>query len=73
VNLTYGYKCEHQIKAQEDELVQCRIDHYQTLEKVQVSVFAKKVNKEESTVQFKNEEVNRLAHTINDWGLLTYP
>ncbi|TEB35941.1 CS-domain-containing protein [Coprinellus micaceus] len=41
----------------EDELVQCRIDHYQTLEKVQVSVFAKKVNKEKSTVQFKNEEV----------------
>lgn len=46
---------------QEDQLVECRIDHYQTLEKVQVSVFAKKVNKEKSTVQFEEYEVKRLS------------
>lgn len=40
-----------------DELVECRIDHYQTLEKVQVSVFAKKVDKEKSTVQFESDEI----------------
>ncbi|KAJ3517141.1 hypothetical protein NMY22_g14030 [Coprinellus aureogranulatus] len=41
----------------EEERVECRIDHYQTLNKVQVSVFAKKVNKERSTIHFEEEEV----------------
>ncbi|KAG2020444.1 hypothetical protein CC2G_005785 [Coprinopsis cinerea AmutBmut pab1-1] len=40
-----------------EELVQCRIDHYQTVDKVQVSVFAKKVDKTESTVKFEEDKV----------------
>ncbi|KAJ2931447.1 hypothetical protein H1R20_g5672, partial [Candolleomyces eurysporus] len=40
-----------------EELVQCRIDHYQTLEKIIVSVFAKKVIKEHSSVQFEEDEI----------------
>ncbi|KAJ2916850.1 hypothetical protein MD484_g3546, partial [Candolleomyces efflorescens] len=43
--------------AKEEELVHCRIDHYQTLEKVMVSVFAKKVNKDNSSVQFTEDEI----------------
>lgn len=41
---------------QVEQLVECRIDHYQTLEKVQVSVFAKKVDKERSTVVLTEDE-----------------
>ncbi|EAU88332.2 diploid state maintenance protein chpA [Coprinopsis cinerea okayama7 len=42
-----------------EELVQCRIDHYQTVDKVQVSVFAKKVDKTESTVKFEEDKEPR--------------
>ncbi|RXW24892.1 hypothetical protein EST38_g984 [Candolleomyces aberdarensis] len=41
----------------DEELVQCRIDHYQTLEKIIVSVFAKKVIKEHSSVQYEEDEI----------------
>jgi len=43
--------------SKEEELVQCRTDHYQTLDKVQVSVFAKKVDKEKSTIKFEEDKV----------------
>lgn len=46
---------------QVEQLVECRIDHYQTLEKVQVSVFAKKVDKERSTVVLTEDEVRRFS------------
>ncbi|KDR81478.1 hypothetical protein GALMADRAFT_239443 [Galerina marginata CBS 339.88] len=40
-----------------EELVECRVDHYQTPEQVHVSVFAKKVEKDRSTVKFENTKV----------------
>ncbi|PPR08088.1 hypothetical protein CVT24_010549 [Panaeolus cyanescens] len=46
-----------------EEEVNCRIDHYQTPGQVHVSVFAKKVDKERSTVEFRDEEVRMKAKT----------
>lgn len=40
-----------------EEQVECRIDHYQTPNQVHVSVFAKQVDKERSTVQFEESKV----------------
>jgi hypothetical protein len=37
--------------------VECRIDHYQTPEQVHVSVFAKKVDKDRSSIQFDDDRV----------------
>lgn len=42
---------------QTEELTDCRIDHYQTPVNVNVSVFAKNVDKERSTVTFESERV----------------
>lgn len=36
----------------------CRIDHYQTQDQVHVSVFARQVDKERSTVNFDENEVS---------------
>ena len=46
-------------------MVDCRIDHYQTLTEVHVSVFAKKADKELSRVKFEESKVRRiqLIHT----------
>ncbi|THV07933.1 chord-domain-containing protein [Dendrothele bispora CBS 962.96] len=41
-----------------EELTTCRIDHYQTVDKIHVSVFAKQVDKEKSTVSFEEEKVS---------------
>ncbi|KAJ3508026.1 hypothetical protein NLJ89_g5980 [Agrocybe chaxingu] len=38
------------------EQVNCRIDHYQTPDRVHVSVFAKQIDKTRSTVQFEDAE-----------------
>ncbi|KXN90544.1 Cysteine and histidine-rich domain-containing protein 1 [Leucoagaricus sp. SymC.cos] len=40
-----------------EEMVDCRIDHYQTQDKVYVSIFAKQVDKERSTIKFESEQV----------------
>lgn len=37
-------------------MVDCRIDHYQTLDKVYVSVFAKQADKERSVIKFDSPE-----------------
>lgn len=42
------------------EQVKCRIDHYQTPTQVHVSVFAKKVVKDQSSVRFDTEQVSRI-------------
>ncbi|CCA70016.1 related to diploid state maintenance protein chpA [Serendipita indica DSM 11827] len=42
----------------QEELVQCRIDHYQTPGQVRASVYAKKVDKDKSTVIFETEQVH---------------
>jgi len=43
--------------SQTEEFTNCRIDHYQTPANVHVSVFAKQVDKERSTVVFESEKV----------------
>jgi len=57
--------------------VKCRIDHYQTPTQVHVSVFAKKVVKDQSSVKFDTEQVHldlvfpdnrRFIHTLNLFG-----
>ncbi|TFK29805.1 CS-domain-containing protein [Coprinopsis marcescibilis] len=45
------------VESNDEQLVECRIDHYQTLDKVQVSVFAKKVDKESSTVTIDSDKI----------------
>jgi hypothetical protein len=42
---------------QAEESVDCRIDHYQTSSEVHVSVFAKKVDQERSTIKFDETQV----------------
>lgn len=37
-------------------MVECRIDHYQTVDKVYVSVFARQVDKERSAIKFDSPE-----------------
>jgi len=43
---------------QAEESVDCRIDHYQTSSEVHVSVFAKKVDQERSTIKFDETQVH---------------
>ncbi|ESK92863.1 cord and cs domain protein [Moniliophthora roreri MCA 2997] len=40
-----------------EELTTCRIDHYQTVDKVYVSVFAKKAEKDASKIEFEENRV----------------
>jgi hypothetical protein len=42
-----------------EEIVDCRIDHYQTPSTVYVTVFAKQTDKERSVVKIGENEVNR--------------
>jgi len=39
-----------------EEVVDCRIDHYQTVDKVYVSVFAKQVDKERTVIKYDSPE-----------------
>jgi len=61
----------------QEELVQCRIDHYQTPGQVRVSIFAKQVDKERSKVLFEEEQIHfdfflagskRCTRTLNLYG-----
>lgn len=45
-------------------LAECRIEHYQTLDKVFVSVYAKRTDKEKSTVTFEEDKVCHLPIPI---------
>lgn len=45
-----------------EEFADCRIDHYQTPANVSVSVFARQVDKERSTVVFESEKVYLHSH-----------
>jgi len=40
------------------EIVNCRVDHYQTLDKVHVSIFAKQVEKERSMIKFDETQIH---------------
>ncbi|KAF8321273.1 chord-domain-containing protein [Clavulina sp. PMI_390] len=64
----------------EAEHVKCRIDHYQTPTNVHVSVFAKKVIKEQSKVIFEKDQIHldlllpdnkRFVHSLNLFGGIT--
>lgn len=51
---------------QADEQVECRVDHYQTPNQVHVSIFAKKVDKDRSSVRFEESSVSLvLSQTLN--------
>ncbi|KIY43625.1 CS-domain-containing protein [Fistulina hepatica ATCC 64428] len=41
-----------------EQLTECRVDHYQTVDKVHVSIFAKKANQETSKITFEDEKLN---------------
>ncbi|KAF7295337.1 Translation initiation factor IF-2 [Mycena indigotica] len=41
-----------------EQLTTCRMDHYQTLDRVQVSIFAKQVDKTRSQVRFEESQVS---------------
>ncbi|KAJ7582645.1 HSP20-like chaperone [Mycena floridula] len=45
------------IRLQKEEMTTCRVDHYQTVEKVHVSIFAKQVDKERSKITVEDEQV----------------
>ncbi|SGZ11588.1 BQ5605_C104g13167 [Microbotryum silenes-dioicae] len=45
---------------EEDQLVECRVDHYQSPRSVCVSIFGKQADKDRSSVRFEVEEVSRL-------------
>lgn len=49
-------------KEDKEELVDCRVDHYQTPRQVIVSVFGKGSDKEQSNVKFESEAVSRPRH-----------
>lgn len=46
------------ISVQAEQFTECRIDHYQTPADVHVSVFAKQVDKERSTVKIEENAVS---------------
>lgn len=52
-----GYASTNQLQSQAEEFADCRIDHYQTPTNVNVSVFARQVDKERSTIVFESEMV----------------
>ncbi|KAG8816520.1 hypothetical protein FRC19_011983, partial [Serendipita sp. 401] len=41
-----------------EELVQCRIDHYQTPGQIRATVYAKKCDQDRSTITFESERVH---------------
>jgi len=62
-----------------DEQVECRVDHYQTPHQVHVSVFAKQVDQDRSSVQFEESRIKldlylpgnkRFAKTIDLFALI---
>jgi len=63
-----------------EEFTSCRIDHYQTVDQVHVSVFAKQVDKERSSVKFQEQALSidlylpgskRFLKTIELFGPIT--
>jgi hypothetical protein len=44
----------------EEEMIDCRIDHYQTPTEIHLSVYAKQVDRARSKVQFDDEHVRSL-------------
>ncbi|KAJ7043183.1 hypothetical protein C8F04DRAFT_1073915 [Mycena alexandri] len=46
------------LKPETEQLTTCRIDHYQTVDRVHVSIFAKQADKERSQVNFEQTQIS---------------
>ncbi|KAJ7273193.1 chord-domain-containing protein [Mycena rebaudengoi] len=46
------------VNTETEEMTTCRIDHYQTLDRVHVSIFAKKADKERSQVKIESTQIS---------------
>lgn len=55
---------------QVEKMMTCRVDHYQTLSQVHVSVFAKQADKERSAIKFEQTQVTGSASLLD--LVLTY-
>ncbi|KAF8184879.1 chord-domain-containing protein [Mycena galopus ATCC 62051] len=64
-------------KPETEQMTTCRIDHYQTIDRVHVSIFAKKADKERSQVKFEESQISfdlylpeskRFAKTVELFG-----
>ncbi|KAJ7090289.1 HSP20-like chaperone [Mycena belliarum] len=47
-----------EIKTETEQMATCRIDHYQTVDRVHVSIFAKQADKERSQVKFEETQIS---------------
>ncbi|KAJ7632173.1 HSP20-like chaperone [Roridomyces roridus] len=47
-----------EVKSETEEMTTCRIDHYQTIDHVHVSIFAKQADKQRSQVTFEENQVS---------------
>lgn len=56
--LIYFSKLKKTSQKPSEELIHCRIDHYQTPTQVHVSVFAKQTDKSSSRVELEDSKVN---------------
>jgi len=65
------------VKIEAEQMTTCRIDHYQTMDRVHVSIFAKKADKERSQVTFTSTQISfdlhlpdskRFAKTVELFG-----
>ncbi|KAF8831714.1 hypothetical protein HHX47_DHR1001167 [Lentinula edodes] len=58
-----------------EEFTTCRLDHYQTLDQVHVSVFAKQVDKDRSNVKIDEQsvEVHLKKQDTRSWTILEKP
>ncbi|KAJ6606488.1 HSP20-like chaperone [Mycena vulgaris] len=46
------------VKPEAEQMTTCRIDHYQTVDRVHVSIFAKQADKERSQVKFEETQIS---------------
>jgi hypothetical protein len=51
-----------------EEMAKCRVDHYQTLNEVHVSVFAKAANKEQSKIEIEESKVSSIQVVQAKYG-----
>ncbi|KAJ7093245.1 HSP20-like chaperone [Mycena epipterygia] len=65
------------IKTETEQMTTCRIDHYQTVDRVHVSIFAKQADKDRSQVKFEQTQISfdlylpgskRFAKTVDLFG-----
>ncbi|KAJ7470271.1 HSP20-like chaperone [Mycena latifolia] len=46
------------IKTEAEQMTTCRIDHYQTVDRIHVSIFAKQADKERSQIKFEETQIS---------------